>query len=241
VIALTNAHDNAPSGVIGSVTKAQDMPYGLKLRFKYSSAPDAQAIRTKAKEGHIGGLSIFGPIISHAYENRAGRDLRIITEAGLWAVGLTPMPVNTKALVTSAKAKGRAGGRDEDLSEVWICDMKSALAITVPAARKAAVDLLVKSQYNIGVVDRPAPAATTNDGGGTAAPTAAPSTTTEPVTGVDDASTYALNLIGEPGPDGKSPGGESGSGSLADQLLATLGAATTSADIEALAAEIGMP
>jgi HK97 family phage prohead protease len=225
-IALTNAHDNTPAGVIGSVRKASDTAYGLKLRFGFSAAPDAQSIRAKAKEGHVTGLSIFGPIIKHAFETRDGRELRLIQEAGLWTVGLTPVPVNAQSLVTSAKDGGGGDPPPDEggMSDVWICDMKSALAISRPTARKAAVDVLVRAQYK--VVEE------------TAADSGTP--TTEPVTDAD-ASTYALNLIGESGPDNTSPGGEPGSGSLADQLLATLSAATTSADIEALAAEIGMP
>jgi HK97 family phage prohead protease len=222
VIPLTNGHDNSPAGVIGSVKSLSETPYGLKLAGSYSSAPSAQDVRMKAKEGHVNGLSIFGGVINKSYETRDGRDISILHEVGLMAVGLTPMPVNSKALITASKS---LKADDEDsLSEVWICDMKSALAITSKAVRKTAVDLLVKSAYPTIV------AATGSNATGD---------TTDVVVkanALDEASVYALGIIGESGPGTSSPGGEP-SDSLAD-LLALEQVATTS-ELDAMLRDFG--
>ena len=222
-IVLTNGHDNTPNGVVGSVTDLKETSYGLKLAGKFSSAPSAQEIRTKAKEGHIGGLSIFGPIIRKSFESRDGRDIQVIHEAGLWAVGLTPIPANDKALVTASKSGDVVDEQDDPLSDVWICDMKSALSITSKTVRKTAIDLLVRAAYpTIGE------AAKTAD---PAEPAVAAKTSE-----LADASTYALSVIGESGPSNSSPGGEPND-SLADLLA--LEKSTTSSDLDAMLAELG--
>jgi hypothetical protein len=112
------------------------------------------------------------------------------------------------------------------LPEDWIGDMKSALSISVPTARKAAVDLLVASHYQLpdpGVepvepqVDEPAEP-DEKDGG------------------LDEAAKYALSIIGESGPDTSPPGGEP-SDSLAG-LFASLDAEKTKSELDGLEAEL---
>lgn len=103
VIPLTLDHENTADGVIGSLAKASDTPYGLHATFTFSSAARAQDARIKAREGHLNGLSIFGPIFSRSFETVAGKSVRMLKEVGLGFVGLTPMPANTDALVLTAK------------------------------------------------------------------------------------------------------------------------------------------
>ncbi len=110
-----------------------------------------------------------------------------------------------------------------DLPQAWIDDMRSALAITVASARKAAVDVLVRDQYAPylqATIDE-----TVDDKGDGGGPV------TEPV---DDASKYALSLIGQTG-----AGAGSRSGDTIDDLIAGMDAATVSADLDSLAAELG--
>lgn len=114
------------------------------------------------------------------------------------------------------------------LPEGWVGDMKSALSISVPTARKAAVDLLVASHYQIPDVgpeafiphvDEPADAPTEKDGG------------------LDEAAKYALSIIGESGPDESPPGGDPSNDSLAG-LFASLDAEKTKSELDGLEAEI---
>lgn len=104
VIPLTLDHENTAEGTIGSLAAASDSAYGLKATFRFSSTSKAQDARTKAIEGHLNGLSIFGPIIQKSFETVGDRPVRILREVGLMTVGLTPLPANTDALVTVAKA-----------------------------------------------------------------------------------------------------------------------------------------
>jgi HK97 family phage prohead protease len=104
VIPLTLDHQNSAEGVIGSLTDAEDTAYGLKTTFSFASTAKAQDARALAREGHLNGLSIFGPIFSKGQTQFAGKMIRTLREVGLTFVGLTPIPANTDALVLTAKA-----------------------------------------------------------------------------------------------------------------------------------------
>ncbi len=111
------------------------------------------------------------------------------------------------------------------LPEDWVTDMRSALGISVPEARDAAVGLLVKSQYST-VLDPPADP-DDNDGDGDEDGDGDAET---------DAAKYALGIIGEFEPGGSPLDGEP-SDSLAG-LLASADAAKTQSELTALEAEI---
>ncbi len=200
----------------------------MRFGAEYSSVPRAQEARIKTKEKHLAGLSIFGPIFKKSFEVRDGRELRILHEVGLTELSLTAFPASIEAMVTAAKGgHQQEEDTDDPLSEVWICDMKSALAITSKSVRKTAVDLLVRAQYptltkhadekqdEVDAGDKPTP-----------------------IDDDDDSATYALSLIGQSGPV-TPPGGEP-SDSLAD-LLASENVAKTSAELDAIMAEFGAP
>jgi HK97 family phage prohead protease len=102
-IPLSKDHNFDADAVIGSIAKAEEAPYGLKIQANFASTPDAQALRTKAVEGHIKGLSIFGPIYQKDSTTREGRPIRVLKEVGLLQVALTPYPANVLSLTTAAK------------------------------------------------------------------------------------------------------------------------------------------
>jgi HK97 family phage prohead protease len=108
VIPLTLDHQNTAEGVIGSVAKIEDTAYGLRTTFRFSATSKAQDARTKAREGHLNGLSIWGPIFDKSFDTFAGKSVRMLRSVGLAFVGLTPMPANTGALVLTAKATDTA-------------------------------------------------------------------------------------------------------------------------------------
>jgi hypothetical protein len=222
VIPLTLDHQNSAEGVIGSLAKVEDTAYGLKTTFRFADVAKAQDARTLARDGHLNGLSIWGPIFAKSFETVAGKSVRILREVGLRFVGLTPIPANDSSLVLTAKVDDKTPG----LPEAWVTDMRAALSIGSPQVRKNAVDQLVVMQYRPGN----APAGTTepNKDGGTG-PASAP----DP----DDASKYALAIIGQSGPGSSPPGGEP-TDSLAE-LLAHTEATTVSHQLDALAAELG--
>ncbi len=328
VIPLTLDHQNTAEGVIGSLAKFEDTAYGLKTTFRFSSAQKAQDARANAREGHLNGLSIYGPIFKRAFDNVAGKQVRLLQEVGLAFVGLTPMPANAGSLVLKAATSDKpwssfteadytpeqwrraclidtgegdpasksryklpvkepsgalnrngvhavasvlAGGRGgvqaspekkaaaaralvriyrsdlkEDppesllrmagmassalltLPEGWVTDMRSALGITIPEARDAAVGVLVKSQY--GPVLSPPDKATEDPGAGDT-PTIGGGIDAE-----DDASKYALAIIGESEP-GTAHSASSRDDSL-DGLFASLDAVNTQSDLAALEAEL---
>jgi HK97 family phage prohead protease len=227
VIPLTADHNNTVGGVIGSVIKMEDHPFGLKITFGFASTQDAQDARIKAKEKHLNGLSIFGPIFAKEFRMIDGREIRVLKEVGLDAIGLTAFPALTDALVTAVKG-GTAP--PAELPDAWIADMRAALTINAPSVRKSAVDALVVAHYGNAVT-----------GGSAGRP---------PTGGPDDppadqgrggdlenaAASYALSIIGASGPADVPPGGEPRD-SLAELLRAD--AVTTKTDLDRLLAEFG--
>jgi hypothetical protein len=115
------------------------------------------------------------------------------------------------------------------LPDSWVTDMRSALGITIPEARDAAVGVLVKAQYGAVLAPVPEPAADIE---------------TPPAEDVMDdgrtAAEYALAVIGESGPGESPPGGDPSDSSL-DGLLASvdlMDATSITSDLNALEAEI---
>jgi len=222
VIPLTLDHQNTAEGVIGSLVKAEDTAYGLKTTFHFSSTPKAQEARTKAREGHLNGLSIWGPIFDSGVQMVAGKSIRVLKEVGLGVVGLTPIPANADSLVLTAKDQSPevlAGmlGFDE-----FADAMRKALEIDHPAAKKAAVHILLGS-YQTELATK--------------------AVTTEPVatdaivddTSEDDSASYALQIAGI-GP-GEDPPDGGPSDSLAG-LFASLDADETKSELDSLEAEL---
>jgi len=123
------------------------------------------------------------------------------------------------------KAAGMAAASALILPEDWVSDMRSALTISVPEARDAAVGLLVKSQYGT-VLDPPA-----DPGGDEGDEQESDEDGDE-----DAAAKYALGIIGESGP-GESPSDGEPSDSLAG-LFASLDAEKTRSELTAFEAEI---
>lgn len=233
VIPLTLDHQNSAEGVIGALVKAEDSAYGLKTTFRFSSTARAQEARTKAREGILNGLSIFGPIFNKSFDMVGEQAVRVLKEVGLMFIGLTPMPANTSALVTTAKSGSGPDPATEDVDELpdlWVADMRAALAIASASVRKAAVDALVRDQYRI----RSTPAASAPQDGAAAAENG--STGDGDPVDHDDAALYALALIGKSGPSDGSPGVEP-TDSL-DDLLAPVEMAGASSDLSRLEAEL---
>lgn len=229
VIGLTLDHKNDAEGLIGALVDAEDTSYGLRATFRFSSTAKAQEARTKAREGILNGLSIWGPIFEKAFQDVAGKSVRVLKEVGLWFVGLTPVPANASALVLKAASQTSmtAGLPDE-----WVEDMRSALTIRVPTARKAAVDLLVKHQY-AAVLDPPAADSEGSSTGGDEGEDDSGDV------GSEDVATkyaHALSIIGESGPDILPPGGEPND-SLAG-LLSSVDATDTKSALDGLEAEL---
>jgi len=197
-ITLTKGHDMSSEGVIGSLSYAEDQPYGLRIRAKYASTPSAQEQRTLAKEGHVRGLSIFGPIFQQADTVRSGKAIRVLKEVGLLAIALTPYPANTMALLSAAKTGTTVAAPPDPR---WEEDMRAALRISSPLVRRAAIESLMKARY---------PEATLLQAGPDSGAGASQGDDVGSKTGqMDEAAMYALSLIGESGPDSGPPGGDS--------------------------------
>ena len=298
VVPLSKDHDTSLDSVIGSLSHVEDVPYGLKIRAKFSSTPEAQSARVKAAEGHLAGLSILGPIVQKGMTIKGGREIRLLKEVGLAQVALTAYPANMDSVVTAAKtamavhhtevvdqtwdasaavsasnteadhrhmfailrvgadpalkasyalphhlpgtngpavisavrnalarlpqtqglsdaeraaAKAHLQAHLDDFNKAasldprWEDDLRSALRISSGPVRRVAVEQLIQVRYPV------AAGASADGGAGTGDDVGKTSTTTSEQTDFDEASRYALELIGESGSDTTSPpGGEIG-------------------------------
>lgn len=107
-IPLTADHQMSSEGVIGSAEAAEETAKGLKVKFRFSSDERAQALRAKARDGHLNGLSIFGSVTkSDPPKYSDGRLIKALREIKLLAVGLTPFPANLQANATAKAVTDR--------------------------------------------------------------------------------------------------------------------------------------
>ncbi len=226
VVPLTIDHENGVRGTIGSLVDAVDKPFGLRTTFKFASTQDAQDARTKAREGHINGLSIFGAITNKSVEMVDDRPVRILREVDLMFVGLTPSPANQKALVTAVKATGMAESTPEieTLPDLWVADMRQAITITSETARALAVKALISQLGDTSAPDIEPESGKITESGSSAE-----------ADDDNEAAAYALSIIGESEPSSSPAGGPADS---AEQILASIDAETTRNDLRALAAEL---
>lgn len=90
--------------LVGSAEYRQD-DHGLFLKgqvnLKVSYARDAYELM---KDGTLDSMSIGFNTITVAYEERAGRSIRVIKEAELWEASIVPFGMNPEAQVTSVKS-----------------------------------------------------------------------------------------------------------------------------------------
>lgn len=213
---LMNNHSMSNDDVIGSFNIMKEDAVGLAVKALFSTDPASQALRLKAKEGHVNGLSIFGEIKRFSTRTIGEKTIRILEELHLLHVALTSMPANMLA-------GGVAKSLITTLNEQWVEDMRAALSIKEVAVRDAAVASLIAKQYTL------------------AAPEAPKDTPKPDEEGVskDDSADYALSLIGNSGP-GNDPSGSdpSDSGQSVADLLKSVEGSHAAMDLENLFSEL---
>lgn len=94
--------------LVGSAEYMQD-DHGLFLKgqinLKVSYARDAYELM---KDGTLDSMSIGFNTITEAYEQRSGRNVRVIKEAELWEASIVPFGMNPEAQVMNVKSDMRA-------------------------------------------------------------------------------------------------------------------------------------
>lgn len=215
-IPLMDGHSMDNGDVIGSFDVTKEDAIGLAVKARFSADPRAQALRTKVREGHIGGLSIFGEVKKSSVQTLGDRKIPILEEVHLLHVGLTAMPAN---MLASATAKTLTATLDEH----WVEDMRAALMIKDSAVRDAAVTALVGKQYTITKPEAPVDTPV-DDGEGDE----------------DDSADYALTLIGnkKTGPGDDPSGSDPSSASVAD-LLKSIEGTHAVVDIDRMLHDLG--
>jgi HK97 family phage prohead protease len=234
-IPLVDGHlSDSAKTLLGSVKQAREDTTGLWFRAGFASDETSQAVRTKALEGHLTGVSIGWLPTKNGVAFKRGGDgeiVRVLSEVRLFEISLTPIPANPQAQLTSVKSASDPASPPQDGLDFdqFAEAMTKALALPT-AASKAAVGILLADYHHeaAGAADGP--------------PTADADATTDPPPAGDDApppdgaAAYALRLITPPGPRDGAPDGEPPQALAYPQQL--LAAASQQADLDRLEAEI---
>lgn len=115
-VPLLDSHIWDAAHTIGTVVEAREDARGLFIRAKLASTPDAQAVRTKAREGHLSRMSIGYQPIQWTYERGSdGEMIRVLTEVKLLEASVVPLPMNEDAVVTAVKSDDHERERAERL------------------------------------------------------------------------------------------------------------------------------
>lgn len=138
--------DHRPSvrDVLGTIVQAAEDSHGLKIKAKFASDPDSQAIRQKLIDGHLKAMSIGYRPRDWGYREEAdGTHVRVLKEVELMEGSVVVFPANTEALVGAVKSAVRdtvdtliagavANGGDE--TELKAALLRSALTEPGPRA-----------------------------------------------------------------------------------------------------------
>jgi HK97 family phage prohead protease len=104
-VKLLDSHRWDATSTIGTIVEATEDDHGLYIKAKFSSSPDAQAIRTKVMEGHLDRMSIGYIAVKERFENdKVHGTVRILDEVKLYEVSVVAFPMNEEAQITSVKS-----------------------------------------------------------------------------------------------------------------------------------------
>ncbi|MFF4547268.1 HK97 family phage prohead protease [Streptomyces sp. NPDC001406] len=108
-VPLLADHNASVRDVLGTIVQASEDSHGLKIKAKFASDPDSQAIRQKLLDGHLKAMSIgYEPMEWGFREEDDGMRVRVLKEVKLWEGSVVVFPANTQALVTTVKAAVRS-------------------------------------------------------------------------------------------------------------------------------------
>ncbi|MFJ5156322.1 HK97 family phage prohead protease [Streptomyces sp. NPDC088353] len=102
--------DHRPSvrDVLGTIVQASEDSHGLRIRARFASDADSQAIRQKLVDGHLKAMSIGYRPRDWGYREEAdGTMVRILKEVELMEGSVVVFPANTQALVDTVKSAVR--------------------------------------------------------------------------------------------------------------------------------------
>ena len=156
-VKLLDSHRWDATSTIGTIIEATEDEYGLYIKAKFASSPDAQAIRTKIQEGHLDRMSIGYIAVKERFENDKDHGLvRFLDEVKLYEVSVVAFPMNEAAQITSVKSlesmveEFKAGRRNsqQDLANIKTAiknlfdlldteEQKSMYDVLNPAAKQA--------------------------------------------------------------------------------------------------------
>lgn len=146
-INLYSSHDMDARELLGTITMLREDDYGLYFEADISSAPSAQDIAIKAKEGHLDEVSIGFFMLDSEYvkDEASGQSIRVISEIELVEISLVSRASNPKAKILQVK-KEQAEMEDAEQDDRIIEEvMEKHDDVLDGLAEKLAEELIEKS------------------------------------------------------------------------------------------------
>lgn len=107
-IPLLADHMATTSSVLGTIFDGREGKQGAKdglwIKARFSSAPSAQDVYIKAREGHLRSMSIGYSPSKFRYEEVDGRQVRVLEEIKLWETSVVVFPMNPQATIERVKS-----------------------------------------------------------------------------------------------------------------------------------------
>ncbi|GAA0976063.1 HK97 family phage prohead protease [Nocardiopsis tropica] len=97
-------HVASVRNVIGTLTEAEEDNRGLKIKVKFATDADSQAIRQKMIDGHVRKMSIGYEPLQWRYETRGQNRVRVLEDVRLWEVSAVVFPANPQAVIQTVKS-----------------------------------------------------------------------------------------------------------------------------------------
>lgn len=114
-IPLLADHVPMTAAVLGTIYDASEDERGLVIRARFASTRNAQDTRTLLAEGHVSNLSIGYEATRYRFEDRDGRQVRVLEAVELWETSVVVFPMNTEATVQGVKSSSGLSVADLDL------------------------------------------------------------------------------------------------------------------------------
>lgn len=103
-IPLLADHMPTTSSVLGTIFEASEDSHGLKVKARFSSAPSAQDVYVKAKEGHLRSMSIGYRSLEDHNDTVDDQPVRVLDRVKLFEASVVVFPMNPEATIARVKA-----------------------------------------------------------------------------------------------------------------------------------------
>lgn len=167
-IPLLADHLASTASLLGTIFDAKEDKKGLLIKARVSSAPSAQDVAIKAREGHLNKMSIGYETLKESFEDREIDGLAVkvrnLEEIKLWETSVVVFPMNPEAVISGMKSMAveylseterqelatKLAASESETADVSTVDLPGKSQVRCPAADAEAADAKSDSTPNTG-------------------------------------------------------------------------------------------